>query len=68
MAASSTDRTVTGSVDSSSGSGEVNFLDEETRKRAIECIQKRGKITITSSAAGSQELSTAGVQWAQQVD
>ena len=68
MAASPTDRMVTGSVDSGSGAGEINFLDEETRKRAIECIQKRGKITITSSPAGSQELSTAGVQWTQQVD
>ena len=62
-----TKHSVESTITKNNEGGEIKFLDEETRKRAVECIQKRGKIKITSKKVKSKELPTK-VLWAQQVD
>lgn len=54
-------------IDPQSGDGDVTFLDDETRARAIECIQKRSKIVISSTKLQSKGLSSE-VAWEQKVD
>jgi hypothetical protein len=59
------ERKITGHADTG-GDGEINFLDEETRQRAIECIRSRGRITITSTKVAGQAVRSG--DWAQQID
>jgi hypothetical protein len=56
---------VEGHIDSK-GEGEIEILDEETRKRAIECIQSRGRIKVTSTNVEGQGVVTS--RWEQKVD
>jgi hypothetical protein len=56
---------VTGAIDHH-GDGELDFLDDETRKRAIECIRSHGLIKITSTHVEGQGVSAP--RWEQKVD
>ena len=54
-------------IDPGSGDGDITFLDDETRKLAVECIEKRGKISISSRKLESKGVSSQ-VLWDQKVD